>query len=154
MTRDTEERWFPCLAVLSNLRVVAIMFFVAMFASSISAQEPCRVIPGRAHKYSDGPLRIWHIGTHHDYQPDESSWQRVEAWIEAGVAPYDRRTSGTPYSTVDLYADFLICPTQPFKRGAVQSASVKNATHRRYVRVAGLPAIRRGGNSVSARGAK
>jgi hypothetical protein len=140
--------------VLSILRVVAIMFFVAMFASSISAQEPCRVIHGRAHKYSDGPLRIWHIGTHHDFQPDESSWQRVEAWLEAGIAPYDKRTSATPLSTLDLYADFLICPTESFKKGAVQSAMVKSATRRRYVRVAGLPPIRRGGNSVSARAAK
>lgn len=87
------------------------------------------MIHGRAHEYcGDGQLRIWHIGTHRDFEPDESSWQRVEAWLRAGAKP-----TGACQLNADLFADFLICPTEPYKKGAVQEAKVKAAYHRRYV---------------------
>ena len=67
-----------------------------------------------------------------DYEPDESSWARVVAWLEAGVRPEDSKYA-SPVSLVDLFADFVICPTEPFKNGSVQQAKVMSADHRRYV---------------------
>lgn len=91
------------------------------------------VIHGRAHLYGgDGGIRIWHVGTHHDYEPDESSGARVEKWLEAGVNESERHYA-SPASMVLLFADFLICPTEPFKKGSVQQAKVKSASHRHYV---------------------
>jgi len=99
------------------------------------ASEPCTVIHGRAHFYEgDGQLRIWHIGTHHEYEPDSSSWDTVLAWLEAGVPASEKSHYASPASAVDLFADFLICPTEPFRKGSVQHAQVKSASHRRYVR--------------------
>ena len=46
-----------------------------------------------------------------------------------------QQRDASPASTVDLYADFVICPTQPFRAGSVQKAKVKSATHRRYVKL-------------------
>ena len=97
--------------------------------------EPCQVIRGRAHQYGgDGRLRIWHIGTHHEYTPDESSWQRVVGWLVAGVSYLsepDKHYVDAP-SRVYLFADFLVCPTEPFKEGSVQVAQVKSAAHMHY----------------------
>jgi hypothetical protein len=81
------------------------------------------VIHGRAHVYGgDGRIRIWHLGTHHDYEPDASSWARVQEWCEAGVKDSAKLSYASPASTVYLFADFLICPTEPFKKGSVQQA--------------------------------
>ena len=92
------------------------------------------MIRGRAHLYGgDGQLRIWHIGTHYDYEPDEFSWNRVVSWLEAGVKPSERQNYASPASMVYLYAEFVICPTEPFKKGSVQRAKVISAEHRRYV---------------------
>jgi hypothetical protein len=100
------------------------------------AAEPCKVIHGRARFYGgDGQLRIWQIGTHHQYEPDEPSWPRVIKWLEAGVPESERANYASPASSVDLYADFPICPTEPFKQGSVQRANIKSASHRRYVKV-------------------
>jgi hypothetical protein len=93
------------------------------------------VIHGRAHLYSgDGQLRIWHIGTHHEYKPDESSARMVEGWLDAGVADSDKLKCASPASTVYLFADFLICPTKPFRKGAVQRAKIKSASRRHYIK--------------------
>jgi hypothetical protein len=35
-------------------------------------------------------------------------------------------------SRVYLFADFLVCPTEPFKEGSAQVAQVKSATHMHY----------------------
>jgi len=83
----------------------------------------------------DGQLRIWHVGTHHDYQPDESSSDRVIDWLKAGVKDSDKERYVNPASTVDLYADFVICPIEPYRKGWVQRAIVKSASRRRYVKV-------------------
>jgi hypothetical protein len=91
-------------------------------------------IHGRAHFYNgDGQLRIWHIGTHHEYEPDESSWDRVIGWLEAGVNNSDKSNYTTPASVMYLFGDFLVCPTKPFKKGAVQEAKIMSVSHRHYV---------------------
>jgi hypothetical protein len=100
------------------------------------ADEPCMVIHGRAHFYGgDGQLRIWHVGTHHEYEPDPSSDEKVIAWLEAGVKDADKEKYAVPASMVYLYGDFLVCPVEPFKKGAVQLARIEWVQHRRYTRV-------------------
>jgi hypothetical protein len=111
------------------------LLFAALFATfSLQAAEPCRIIHGRAHFYGgDGQLRIWHVGTRHDYTPDESSSTRVLAWLEAGVKDSAKANYASPASTVYLFADFLICPTEPFKSGSIQEAKFISVQHRHYV---------------------
>jgi hypothetical protein len=46
-----------------------------------------------------------------------------------------RSQYASPASLLYLFADFLICPTEPFKKGSVQKAKVVSAEHRRYVPV-------------------
>jgi hypothetical protein len=107
----------------------------ALIAQPTAETAPCKTIRGRAHQYGgDGQLRIWHVGTHHEYTPDESSWQRVVEWLVAGVSYLsepDKHYVDAP-SRVYLFADFLVCPTEPFKEGSVQVAHVKSAMHRHY----------------------
>jgi hypothetical protein len=68
-------------------------------------------IHGRANYYGgDGQLRIWRIGTHHEYQPDESSWGTVIGWREAGVKESDRPKYASPASAVYLYWRFSHLP--------------------------------------------
>lgn len=118
-----------------NMRILLLLYFAVVTVFPAQAAEPCKTIHGRAHRYGgDGQLRIWHIGTRHEYEPDESSWQQVEKWLEAGVTDNERAKYASPVSAVYMYADFLICPIEPFRRGAVQRAKVKRAVHRHYTR--------------------
>ena len=115
------------------MRIFVLLCLVIVAASQMQATEPCMSIHGRAHLYGgDGQLRIWHIGTHHDYEPDESSWDRVIAWLEAGVKDSEKANFASPASSVYLFGDLQICPTEPFKKGAVQRAEIKSVSHRHY----------------------
>src|SRR4030095_15770104 len=59
------------------MRKLAPLWLALLALSPLWATEPCKVIRGRARVYGgDGQLRIWHVGTHHDYQPEESSSER------------------------------------------------------------------------------
>jgi hypothetical protein len=119
-----------------QMRTPALLLLSLVVALPMLAAEPCMTIHGRAHYYGgDGQLRIWHIGTHHEYEPDQSSWGRVIGWLEAGVRSSDKSKYASPASTVYLYGDFEICPTEPFKKGSVQQAKVKSVSHRRYARI-------------------
>jgi hypothetical protein len=116
------------------MRMFALLCAALVAAVPVPAAESCTTIHGRAHVYGgDGQLRIWQVGTHHEYEPDESSWLTVQQWLEAGVKDSVKHTSATPVSSVSLFADFLICPVEPFKKGSVQSAKIKSAYHRHYV---------------------
>ncbi len=109
---------------------------VVLVAAALSAHaaEPCISFHGRAHWYGgDGQARIWRIGTHHEFTPDETTWEQVTAWIEAGVQPADKLRWAAPASRIDLFADFVVCPTEPIRAGSVQTAKILSATHRRYV---------------------
>ncbi|MGD0347014.1 MAG: hypothetical protein ABSA85_09665 [Terracidiphilus sp.] len=90
-----------CLIVLSN-------------SSSLPAAEPCQKIHGRARLYTgDGQLFIWHIGTRHEFWiEDDPSWDLIFKYIPNGGGK-------------DLFADFTVCPTRPFRKGAAQPATVK-----------------------------
>ncbi|MFZ0393246.1 MAG: hypothetical protein WCF17_00530 [Terracidiphilus sp.] len=117
---------------MRTLLVITAIFSVAI---SLSAAEPCVTFHGRAHYYGgDGQLRIWRIGTHHEFEPDSSTWSQVISWLEAGVPPVERKNYASPASAVNLFADFEVCPTEPLRKGAVQEAKIMSATHRHYVR--------------------
>ena len=108
---------------------------MALFASlTVRAAEPCTKIRGRAHLYSgDGQLRIWYIGTHHEFEPDNSSQPSVLKWLNAGVKNPEKSRWASPDSTVFLFADFVVCPIEPYKKGSVQRAIIRSAEHRHYV---------------------
>jgi hypothetical protein len=113
--------------------VLLYLFLAAACPNPVHAAESCVLIHGRAHLYGgDGNLRVWHVGTHHEYEPDETSAASVVKWLDAGVVDSERHYA-SPVSMVYLFADFLICPTEPFKNGSVQQAKVKSASHRHYV---------------------
>jgi hypothetical protein len=116
------------------MRRLVLLCLVLVATLSMRAAEPCRTIHGRANYYGgDGQLRIWHIGTHHEFEPDESSWDRVIGWLEAGIKDSDKHNYAIPASAVFLFGDFLVCPTEPLRKGAVQHAEVKSVSHRHYV---------------------
>ena len=112
---------------------VAVTLIIVPLAIRAHAGEPCKMIHGRAHLYGgDGQLRIWEIGSHHEYEPDSSTRDTVLKWLDAGVNDLERLKYASPASVVSLYADFLVCPAEPFRQGSVQLAKIKSASHRRY----------------------
>jgi hypothetical protein len=116
------------------MRTLPLLCLAVFIPCGLHAEEACMTIHGRAHYYGgDGQLRIWHIGTRHEYQPDESSFPVVLSWLNAGVKPADRPKYASPASTVYLFADFEICPSEPFQPGSAQKARVKSASDRHYV---------------------
>jgi len=119
---------------MTKLDKVAVVLLAFVVVAPAYAAEPCKVIHGRAHFYGgDGRIRIWHIGTRHEYEPaDETSGSRVLKWLEEGVKePYKK--SATPASSVYLFADFLVCPIEESRKGEVQRAQIKSASPRHYV---------------------
>jgi hypothetical protein len=116
------------------MQTLALLFLSLFSTFPLPASDSCMTIHGHAHLYGgDGQLRIWHVGTNHDYEPDESSWARVQEWLEAGVKDSTKQSYASPASTVSLFGDFEICPTEPFKKGSVQEAKVISVHHRHYV---------------------
>ena len=115
------------------MRTLALILVLAAMCINLQAAEPCTTIHGRLHYYGgDGQLRIWHIGTHHDFTPDGSSWDTVIGWLREGVKPSEWKDYFDPAIAVDLFGDFHVCPTEPFREGAVQHAKVVSVSHRRY----------------------
>lgn len=99
-------------------------------ATPAFAAEPCQSFHGRALYYSaDGQFRIWHIGTSHEFQPPEMpgpnpdyepSWNRLMKILLAGSQNPDDHA---------VFADFVICPTVPFRNGAAQQAIIRTIRH-------------------------
>jgi hypothetical protein len=120
-------------ASLVRANLVFATFLVV--STGLGAEDACSDIHGRLHFYGgDGQLRIWHVGTHHEFTPDDSTWDTVIGWLIDGVRPSERQNYATPATAVDLYGDFRICPTEPFREGSVQHAKVIAVAHRRYVK--------------------
>jgi hypothetical protein len=91
-----------------GMRKLSLVFLALFVTHPLQAADSCVTIHGRAHLYGgDGQLRIWHIGTHHDYEPDESSWSTVVGWLEAGVKDADKPHYVDPAAAVYLFADFF-----------------------------------------------
>jgi hypothetical protein len=117
------------------LRTLALLVLFLGASNGLHAEEGCSTIHGRLHYYGgDGQLRIWHIGTHHEFTPDESSWNTVIEWLRDGVKPSEREDYADSATAVDLFGDFYICPTEPLRKGAVQPAKVISVTHRHYTK--------------------
>jgi hypothetical protein len=118
------------------MRLFRILVWLITGAVSSLAADSCFTIHGRAHLYGgDGQLRIWRVGTQHEFTPDESTWAQVEGWLQSGVKESDRKRYAIPVSMLNLFADFSVCPVELFKAGSVQKARIVSATHRRYVPV-------------------
>jgi hypothetical protein len=109
-------------------------FLLLLCAASISqAAEPCMTVHGRLRQNGgDGFLYVWRIGTHHDLMPDDSSWGVVSGWLQRKLSESELKQCGATCG-YDLYADFLLCPTEPYKEGAAQKAKFISAIHRHYV---------------------
>ena len=119
------------------LAIAVILVSIEASAQPQTTAEPCGWIRGRAHQYGgDGQLRIWHIGTHHEYTPDESSWDRVIGWLEGGVTKADKAYVN-PLGNVYLFADFLVCPVEEFENGLVQRAEIKSVKNKHYAKSSG-----------------
>jgi hypothetical protein len=104
---------------LLTMKQILIFVVLTLFGTlaSTSLSQTCREIHGRAILYSgDGFLEIWHIGTHHTFfVVNEKSTDLILSYL-----PYlgdDRQNA--------LFADFTICPTERYKKGASQSTIVK-----------------------------
>ncbi|MGD0628583.1 MAG: hypothetical protein ABR987_04480 [Terracidiphilus sp.] len=109
--------------MIQLLRIVclALLFFSVVPSNA----QRCRTIHGRAILYSgDSFLEIWHIGTHHTFfVVDGKSTDLILNYI-----PYKGDDLGRA-----LFADFLICPTVPYRRGASQETIIKEIRHPRVV---------------------
>jgi len=90
-----------------------------------SQAEPCREFHGRAILYSgDSFLEIWHIGTHHTFfVVDNKSTELILKYIP---------DEGDEYLK-ELFAEFTICPTARYRKGASQPMIVKGIQHPRVV---------------------
>jgi hypothetical protein len=117
------------------MRNVTLLLLFLTATGALWAAKPCETIHGRLHYYGgDGQLRIWQIGTHHEFTPDNSSWEKVHGWLTEGVKPSERKNYADPATSVNLFGDFEICPTEPYRKGSVQHAKVVAVSHRRYVK--------------------
>ena len=98
--------------------------------SYCQAVERCQSFYGRIVLYTaDGQLRLWHIGTHHEFEPDYDGSDRGASWDKA----VDLLTAGNGAAGAAgnnaLYADFVVCPTKPLHRGRVQPAIIHSMSH-------------------------
>ena len=119
-----------------SLRFPLSLLLVFLSASRATASDPCVIVHGRASlSGADLQLRIWRVGTHHEYEPDDSSWDRVIRWLNAGVSKSDKEAYAIPASSVFLFADFTLCPTERLREGAVQRAHVVSMKHPHYLRI-------------------
>lgn len=57
------------------------------------------------------------------------------AWLNEGVSESYRAAYASPSSTVYLFADFKVCPTDAYKEGSVQRVRVASMHHPHYVAV-------------------
>lgn len=85
------------------------------------SMQACLSIRGRAIEYrGDGFFAIWHVGTHHIFSPaDAKSADLVCQYFDCESG--DRQPA--------LFADFTLCPTEPYHEGAAQPARVERVEH-------------------------
>jgi hypothetical protein len=100
------------------------LLLLAAMLPTASAQS-CFQIHGRAVWYrGDGFFTIWHVGTHHIFFPaDKESADLICKYFDCESG--DRQPA--------LFADFTVCPTEPFKVGAAQPVIVKKVLRPRVV---------------------
>jgi hypothetical protein len=101
------------------------LLLIAALGAQAAPSQTCFQIRGRAVWYrGDGFFAIWHVGTHHVFFPaDKESSDLICQYFDC-ESP-DRQPA--------LFADFMVCPTKPFRRGAAQPVIVKKIEHPRVV---------------------
>lgn len=104
---------------------IFLLLVLLLNPAPLCGVEPCREIHGRAVLYrGDGFFSIWHIGTHHIFSPaDKTSAELVCKYFDCD----------DPERQPALFADFLICTTAPYIKGASQPVIVKRVRHARVV---------------------
>jgi hypothetical protein len=103
-----------------RIQLLSLATLVLALMPSAQAQK-CFQIRGRAIWYrGDGFFAIWHVGTHHVFAPADK--QSVDL-----VCEYFDCTSGDKEPA--LFADFTVCPIEPFVNGAAQAVIVKKVQH-------------------------
>jgi hypothetical protein len=105
-------------------RFICLPLIVLAWVQPAAAQR-CFQIRGRAVLYrGDGFFTIWHVGTHHIFMPaDKTSADFVCRYFDCENG--DRQPA--------LFADFTVCPVEPYKPGAAQAVVVKKVEHPRVV---------------------
>jgi hypothetical protein len=105
-------------------RILPFLLLAAALAPLVRAQE-CLQIHGRAVQYRGNAFfEIWHVGTNHRFFIVDGRSQELVCKYFDCESP-DRQPA--------LFADFTLCPTEPFKKGAAQPATVKSVAHPRVV---------------------
>ena len=96
-----------------------------MAQGQFTPAEPCREIHGRAILYSgDSFLEIWHVGTNHTFfVVDEKSSDLILDNLHYKVDGPQKA----------LFADFTVCPTEKYKKGASQPVVVKQIRNPKVV---------------------
>ena len=119
---------------MQSILILAVFLLLIDASPACLAAEPCQAFHGRITFYSgDGQLRLWHIGTHHEFEPDYwgsdggISWDRAVKLLKAG-----NESAGAASDNV-LYADFVVCPTKALRKGWVQPAIIRSMKHVRVV---------------------
>jgi hypothetical protein len=104
-------------------RALSILLLTAIIP--LGKAQSCHEIHGRAVQYrGDAFFEIWHVGTHHIFFPADSASADL-------ICRYFDCENGNRQPA--LFADFTICPTEPYKQGAAQPAIVKSVQHPRVI---------------------
>jgi hypothetical protein len=113
---------------------LTIAVLLIIWASIAVAAEPCQQIHGRMILYTaDGQLRLWHIGTHHEFEPDYDGRDNGSSWDKAVDLLKSGNEDAGAAGDNALFADFLVCPTKPLQKGAVQPAVIRRVVHSHVV---------------------
>lgn len=106
---------------LNSFLLLVFLAGVPAVQAAASAPRKCFEIHGRAILYrGDGFFAIWHVGTHHVFFPaNKASYDLLCSYMDCD----------SPRKQPALFADFIVCPTKPFKKGAAQPVQVKKVTH-------------------------
>jgi len=115
---------------MRSIIILAAFLLVTAALPDCLAAEPCQAFHGRITFYSgDGQLRLWHIGTHHEFEPDYWGADRGASWDKAVKLLKATNESAGAASDNVLYADFVVCSTKPWRKGWVQPAIIRSMTH-------------------------
>lgn len=112
-----------------QLTLITSAFLIIQASIAVSA-EPCQQIHGRMVLYAaDGQLRLWQIGSQHEFEPDYNASDKGSSWDKAvDLLKTGNEQAGAAGDNA-LFADFLVCPTKPLQKGAVQPAVIRRMAH-------------------------
>ena len=95
----------------------------------------CLHIHGRLNQGNGTPsTRLWHIGTHHEFGiysnqygllHDDTTLDNEDPTLPASVERQRTKDRFLGY----VYADFEVCPLEPYKEDHMQAACIQSATH-------------------------